>query len=202
MAAPPGASATILSMGKIPLYGQDAHDAVAKAPDDVVAEVLGGELHTSPRPRVRHARAASVLGGKLGSYFDYGDDGPGQWILLDEPELHLGQGPDIVVPDQAGWRRERVPEFPDAAAIHIAPDWVCEVLSPATEAIDRGKKRDIYAREGVAHLWLVAPIPKVLEVFSLEGTNYRLVGTWSEADVVRAPPFEAASLQLADLWRW
>lgn len=189
-------------VGKLPLYGRDAHNAVAEAPDDVIAEVLGGELHSSPRPRVRHSRAASVLGGKLGNRFDYGDDGPGEWILLDEPELHLGEGPDIVVPDQASWRRKRVPEFPDAAAIEIAPDWVCEVLSPATEAIDRGKKRDIYAREGVGYLWLVAPGPRVLEVFALAGTTYQLVGTWSGNDDVQAPPFEAFSLALADLWRW
>ena len=82
--------------------------------------------------------------------------GPGGWILLDEPELHLHG--DVLVPDLAGWRRERMPELPDAAAFELAPDWICEVLSPSTAASDRAEKMPIYARERVAHVWLVDPI--------------------------------------------
>lgn len=142
-----------------------------------------------------------MLGAKLWG-FD-GDDGPGGWILLDEPELHLGPQPDkadIVVPDLAGWRRERMPQLPDEAFLQLAPDWVCEVLSASTERIDRVYKRVIYAREGVSHLWFVAPSTKILEVFELERGGYRLVGTWSEQDIVSAPPFAALRLALADLW--
>ena len=168
----------------------------------MVAEVLAGELHTLPRPRIRHTRAASVLGARLGGSFD-GELEPGGWILLDEPQLHLGEGPDIVVPDLAGWRRERMPRLPDTAFLELPPDWVCEVLSPSTERIDRTKKRAIYAREGVLHLWLLAPEAQLLEVFeldTLDTRSYRLVGTWAEQELVRAPPFAALELPLATLW--
>lgn len=187
-------------MGRIPLCGKDACDAVDSAPEDRIAEVLAGELHTSPLPRVRHSRTASVLGVKLGGRFDDGGSGSGGWLFLFEPGLHLGVSPDIVVPDQAGWRCERMPKLPDTAAIELAPDWVCEVLSPSTERIDRGMKRAIYAREQVHHLWFVAPDAELLEVFALDRDTYRLLGTWSGDEAMRAPPFEALELALSDLW--
>jgi Uma2 family endonuclease len=186
------------AMRKGTLEGAAAIEAVASAPENMIAEVLAGELHTSPRPRVRHARAASVLGVKLGSFDS--DEPPGGWILLDEPELHLGPRPDIVVPDLAGWRRERMPQLPDDLFLQLSPDWVCEVLSPSTQRIDRVKKRVIYAREGVSHLWFVEPAAMILEVFELEREGYRLVGTWAEQDVVSAPPFAVLGLALGDLW--
>lgn len=118
-------------------------------PDTQVAEILAGELHTSPRPTPRHAVASSGLGADLSGPFDRGRGGPGGWWILDEPEIHVGD--DVVVPDLAGWRRTRLPEMP-AAFFTLAPDWVCKTLSPSTEHIDRGTKLAIYAREGVAHL--------------------------------------------------
>jgi Uma2 family endonuclease len=180
------------------LQGKAALDAIADAPENAIAEVLAGVLHTSPRPRIRHARAASVLGAKLWALDR--DDEPGGWIFLDEPELHLGVEPDIVVPDLAGWRRERMPCLPDDAFLQLAPDWVCEVLSPSTERIDRVEKRAIYAREGVSHLWFVEPGTELLEVFELDRESYRIVGTWAGQDVIAAPPFAVLALALGDLW--
>jgi Uma2 family endonuclease len=124
--------------------------------------------------------------------------GPGGWIVLDEPELHLHG--DVLVPDLAGWRRERMPELPDAAAFELAPDWVCEVLSPSTAAVDRADKLPIYAREGVQHAWLLDPTAKTLEVLRLEGDAWRLLATWRDEAVVRAEPFDAFELDLAVLW--
>lgn len=96
-------------------------------PDNLVGEIIDGELHTHPRPAPRHARASSSLGIEIGGPFDQGKGGgPGGWWILDEPELHLG--PDVVVPALAGWRRERLSRLPDTAWIEISPDWVCEVL--------------------------------------------------------------------------
>src|ERR1700729_1449695 len=114
-------------------------------PEHLVAEIIDGALITQPRPASRHARAASRLGAELDGPFARGKGGPGGWILLDEPELHLHG--DIVVPDLAGWRRERMPELPDAAAFELAPDWICEVLSPGAAARDRTEKMPLYARE-------------------------------------------------------
>ena len=170
-------------------------------PDHLVAEILDGELYTSPRPAPRHADASSGLGGALRGPFDRGRGGPGGWRILFEPELHLGQdGADIAVPDLAGWRRERLPRLPDEAFFRLAPDWVCEVLSPSTAAIDRVKKLTIYAREGVSHAWLADPIARTLEVLRLESGRWMIAGTWAGAAVARAEPFETLEIDLTLLW--
>src|SRR5205085_2249753 len=136
-----------------------------------------------------HAEVASSLGAEVRGPFHRGRGGPGGWIILDEPELHFGASePDIVVPDLAGWRRERMPFVPAAAFTTLAPDWVCEVLSPSTEAEDRGEKMTIYAREGVSHAWLVDPSIRTVEVFRLDGETWRMIKTWHDDVVVRAEP--------------
>jgi Uma2 family endonuclease len=173
-------------------------------PGTMVAEIVDGELHTMPRPARPHTKAASVLGGELHGPFRRGIGGPGGWVILDEPEIHLGPKPDIVVPDLAGWRRERMPDElgPDDAPPHydVAPDWICEIISPSTEALDRGKKMRIYRREGVGHAWLINPIAKTLEVYRLHARQWILVDTFEEDVVVRAEPFEALELALPVLW--
>lgn len=173
---------------------------VLDAPENLVAEVVFGVLHTFPRPAVRHARAATRLGGELDGPFDRGRGGPGGWVILGEPELHLGAEPDIVVPDLAGWRRERMPRVPrDDAFISLAPDWVCEVLSPSTQAIDRSDKMDVYRRESVRHLWHVEPIGMTLEVYRLE-QRWVQVAVWRGDKTVRAEPFDAIEIELGALW--
>ena len=177
--------------------------AFAAAPEASVAEILDGELHTMPRPRPRHARAATRLGGRLRAFDDDPGD-PGGWVILAEPELHLGPKPDKVVPDIAGWRRERLPRSvfdEDApAAIAIPPDWVCEVLSDRTERVDRGKKMRIYRREAVHHAWLLSPTLETLEVYRLDQGKWTLLETFEGEAVVRAEPFDAVELSLAALW--
>ena len=130
--------------------------AFQAAPDDVVAEILDGELHLQPRPARRHTRSASRLGAQVTSPFDLGMGGPGGWVILARPELHLGPRPDKLAPDLAGWRRESMPDAlgPEDAPAHydLAPDWACEVLSPGTEGTERGKKMRINRREGVGHV--------------------------------------------------
>ncbi len=165
----------------------------------LVAELLHGVLHTNPRPAPRHAAAASVLGEELGPPFRRGRGGPGGWIIIDEPELHLG--PDVVVPDLAGWRRSTMAELPDTAYFALRPDWACEVLSASTEAVDRAEKVPLFAREGVAHVWLVDPIQRTLEVLRLDGESYRVLGTWRDAARPRAEPFDAIELELGLLWQ-
>lgn len=174
------------------------------APASIVAEIVNGVLHTMPRPARRHTIAASNLGEELGPPFKRGRGGPGGWVILDEPELHLGSMPDILVPDLAGWRRERMPDAvgdEDAPPFYdLAPDWACEVLSPRTEALDRGQKVPLYARERVRHVWLVDPVEQTLEVFRLEGERYLLLGVHHGEAQVRAEPFDAIELHLGILW--
>lgn len=171
---------------------------VLDAPPHKVAEIVDGTLHLHPRPASKHARASSVLGGSIGTPYDYGRSGPGGWWIIFEPELHLGE--DILVPDLAGWRRERMPEYPDVTYFTLAPDWICEVLSPSTRAVDQGLKRAIYAREGVTWLWFVDPDVRTLEAFQLHDGQWLLLETLTENDAVSLPPFEAISFSLGDLW--
>ncbi|OED38071.1 hypothetical protein AB833_21200 [Chromatiales bacterium (ex Bugula neritina AB1)] len=168
-------------------------------PDNVVGEIFAGDLITHPRPAPRHVRAASMLGILLGGHFDYKlsgrDDG---WWILHEPECHLAE--DIVVPDITGWRKTTMAELPETAWFEIPPDWVCEVLSPATSKFDRGVKRDIYAREKVGYYWIVDPLDKVVEVFALERERWTLVSTAQDEQVVNLVPFESLPFDLSALW--
>lgn len=176
-----------------------SYDDILALPEHVVGEIIGGELHVSPRPAPLHSLATSALGEELGPPFKRGRGGPGGWMIIDEPEIHLIR--DVVVPDLAGWRRERMPEVPiERAYFSLAPDWVCETLSPSTARLDRTRKLSLYARERVAHLWFVDAAAQLLEVLRLDGDTYRVVLTAGADDKVRAEPFDAIELDLAILW--
>lgn len=174
------------------------YEDLLDVPGHLVAEILDGELHATPRPAVSHVLATSGLGGDLIGPFDRGRGGPGGWWILAEPELHLSG--DVVVSDLAAWRRSRVPDLPRGAFLEIAPDWVCETLSPSTERFDRGQKLTIYAREGVAHLWLLNPIPETLEAYRLEHGHWLLLETHVGDVAARIEPFDAIELELWRLW--
>ena len=163
-----------------------------------VGQILFGTLHSHPRPTPRHARAAGRLGSEIDGPFDRGSNGPGGWIFLAEPELHLG--PHVVVPDIAGWRRDRLTPFPATAFIETPPDWVCEVLSPSTQRIDRTDKLAVYAEFAVGHAWYVDPDAHTLEVFALSGEKWLIAAAFKDADPVTAPPFEAHTFALDLLW--
>ena len=177
------------------------YDDLLRVPDTMVAEIVDGELFASPRPASPHARASSAIGSDLFGPFDRpprDPGGPGGWWILDEPELHLGD--DVLVPDQAGWRRERMPVLLDTAAFTLAPDWALEVVSPSTGTLDRVRKMPAYAREAVGHLWIVDPLQRTLEIYRLEGGRWVVAGTHGGNEVVRAVPFEAVELSLARWW--
>ena len=171
---------------------------VLDAPPYKVAEVVDGTLYIFDRPAAPHALAASVLGGIISPPFYHGRGGPGGWWIIDEPELHLGE--DIVVPDIAGWRRERMPVYPDTAYFTLAPDWVCEVLSPSTRKLDLGGKSAVYARAGVSYIWFVDPIARSLEANVLRGGKWVESAMLYDDATVSLPPFEAISFNLGDLW--
>ena len=171
---------------------------VLDAPEHVVAELIGGTLHTHPRPAPRHASAGAGLVGKLRPAFHDGDGGPGGWRILYEPELHLDD--EVLVPDLAGWRRERMPALPDTAFFTLAPDWICEILSPSTRKVDLVRKRPIYAHTGIAHLWLIDPIEQILEAFALGDGRWQVIGAVEDDEPVNIAPFEAITFRLGDLW--
>jgi Uma2 family endonuclease len=177
------------------------YEDLLKVPDTMMAEIIDGELVASPRPASPHALAASGISSDLFGRFNGPPDGPAQpggWWILFEPELHLG--PDIVVPDVAGWRRVKMPALPNVAYFEQAPDWICEVVSPTSASVDRVRKMRIYARESVGHLWLVEPLAKTLEVYRLEGNRWVVVSTHSGNERVPAEPFDAIELEIARWW--
>jgi Uma2 family endonuclease len=175
----------------------DLERALAALPETLVGEILFGRLVTQPRPALRHAMATSALGELLGPPFSH--DGPGGWIILDEPEVQLG--PHVVVPDLAGWRRETLPTLPDAARMTIAPDWVCEVLSPSTESYDREDKKLIYAANDVPHLWLVDVATETIEAYRSDRGKWFDLGHFRALDEARIDPFEGVPLAMSRLWR-
>ena len=187
------------SVPRIPPFDRPAtYEDLEKVPDIMVAENVDDELHASPRPELPHAHVSSAFGALIGGPYHYNRGGPGGWWILDEPELHFGR--NVLVPDMAGWRRTRLPRVPDAAFLSVAPDWVCEVLSPSTASLDRAKKLTIYAREQVSHAWLVDPATRTLEVLQLEAGRWVILAVHVGAEVVRAAPFTEIELELASLW--
>lgn len=171
---------------------------VEAAPEHLVAEIIDGELMTHPRPSPRHGVTANSLGDELTGPFQKGRGGPGGWVFAVEPEVRFGQ--HLLVPDIAGWRRERLPGYPEANYFEIAPDWVCEVLSGSTEKRDRTIKMRIYGEAGIPHMWLIDPRLQILEAFANQASNWTKIGAWNSDDTVRAAPFDAISFSLADLW--
>ena len=179
---------------------QVAYSALGALPMGWVGEILDEELVASPRLTAGQTRAAFMLGVELGERLDARRGGQGRWCFLRAPELRLGQ--DVLVPDVAGWRRDRLGELPapEAPFLTLAPDWVCEVLSPSTTALDRTRKLPAYARAGVSHVWLVDPAARTLEVFQRLKRGWLLVDAFEGEAVVRSGPFPSLALELSSLW--
>ena len=167
-------------------------------PDNVVGQIVDGELIVSPRPAPLHAIATSYLGGELVGPYGKGRGGPGGWLIIDEPELHLDD--QILVPDLAGWLRERMPQAPSTAWFELRPDWICEVLSPSTAVLDRTRKQDICRERGVPWLWFVDPASRTVEVLRLSGQDWVVAGTFGGEGEKRVPPFDAVAIDLGALW--
>jgi Uma2 family endonuclease len=168
-------------------------------PENMTGEILNGELIVTPRPSRKHTIVTSRLGYEIGPPYDLGrGGGPGGRVIIVEPEIALGE--DILVPDLAGWKKERFPNEEPRNWISVAPDWVCEILSPTTAQIDRVDKMPLYARHQVPHAWLIDPILKTLEVFRLEPERWIVLGVYANAAKVRAEPFSEIEIDLGLLW--
>ena len=175
-----------------------SYDDIVALPEGMVGEIIDGELVTHPRPAPRHAFSSTTLGYFIVGPFGLGINGPGGWVILDEPEIQFGA--HTLVPDLAGWRKDRLPKLPEAGPLKVAPDWVCEVLSPSTERVDRQRKLRIYSEHQVGHVWLVDPSARTLEVLRLQQATWLLTAAHGGDDTVRAEPFDAIEINLAQMW--
>ncbi len=181
-----------------PALKETLFDEFMALPEHHIGEIIHNVLYSQPRPAPKHAHTYSTLGYTVGGPFHGGIGGPGGWWILDEPELHINE--HILVPDIAGWKRERMPALPDTAWFDLVPDWVCEILSPSTAQKDRMVKMPVYAELGVRHLWLIDPEIRTLEVYQLENKRWSLMASLSEDDKVSAVPFDAIEFNLDTLW--
>jgi Uma2 family endonuclease len=174
------------------------YDDLLGLPEGVHAEIHAGELVTFAPPMPEHGRAQQVIGGYIGLPFDSGD-GPGGWWIIPEVDVRFGLH-DVVRPDLSGWRRTRLPSPKGVRPIDVVPDWICEILSPSNARHDRVFKRQLYARHGVPHYWLVNPVEELLEAHVLQNGAWIIAGTYDRDAVARIPPFEAVELPVGRLF--
>jgi Uma2 family endonuclease len=182
----------------------NVYEALAALPDGVRGEIIAGELHTAPRPSVRHQAVSRGATTDIVGPFDFERGGPGGWLIVAEPELHLGRETsalDVLVPDLAGWRRERLPSLPNAPAVELAPDWVCEILSPTGATRDRGPKAARYLHHGVAWMWFIDPDSRYVECWEARDGRWTQAGVWpGDTREARIPPFDAVAIDLTPWW--
>lgn len=202
---PVSASATFEAVGKLEHLGRvdlgrlATYEDVRDTPDHVVAELIDGALYTQARPRPRNADFMLGLGARLRDAFDDRLGLPERWRILAEPELHLDGR--VLVPDLAGWRSNRYPSgHADVVGIEVAPDWVCEIVSPSTAAKDRVLKLPRYGEAGVAWAWIVDPRARSIEVYKSDGGLWTLLRAVLDAELIALEPFESLELPLASLW--
>jgi len=168
-------------------------------PANVKGEIIEGVLYTMTRPRGHHQHVALAVGSELRGPFDSGKGGPGGWWILPEPGIELPNTPEIA-PDVAGWKRERLPELRMDAPITVAPDWVCEILSPSTRRHDLLVKKPYYARVGVGHHWLVDIEARTVTAYRLESGRWLELGVYGDEREAAIEPFDAIRLDVASWW--
>lgn len=171
-------------------------DDLCALPEHFVAELIDGDLYASDQPSALHAFVRSGLAialigeSRKGSLTD--------WYVAHRPEHHLAG--NVLVPDVGAWRRAPGFRLPEAWQDAPPPDWVCEVLDPTSEAVDRHKKLPIYARAGVNHAWIVTPETRTIEVLRRVRGNWVLVAAHVGNTPVRAEPFDAVELDPTEWW--
>jgi Uma2 family endonuclease len=181
-----------------PAKKEAVYEDLYNIPENMTGQIIDGELIASPRPAPGHMNVASVLGAELVPPYRFGRGGPGGWIILMETEIMFGE--HLLVPDLAGWKKERFPGWPEENWISTSPDWICEILSPSTAQTDKVRKMPIYAEYGVAHIWLIDPVIKTLDAFRNETGKWLLLASFAGEDRVRIEPFQETEIDLGDLW--
>ncbi|MDR3554212.1 MAG: Uma2 family endonuclease [Syntrophobacteraceae bacterium] len=182
-----------------PAKKKATYEDLFSVPENMIGEIIDGELVLQPRPSPKHMNAIKALSLEIVPPYERGQGGgPGGWVFLFETEVRLGES--IFVPDLAGWKKERFPARIETNWIPVAPDWVCEVLSPSTALRDRTMKKEIYAQAQVGHLWLVDPHNMTVEVYRLVHGAFDPVGVCGGKDKARLAPFTDIEIDLGSFW--
>jgi Uma2 family endonuclease len=168
-------------------------------PPGMKGEIIEGVLYTMTRPRSPHQNTTLGVGSDLRDPFQRGKGGPGGWWILPEPGIELPSTPEIS-PDIAGWRKERLPSLPEDAAIHVVPDWVCEILSPTTRRHNLLVKKPYYAKIGVRHLWIIDRDARTIAASRLHEGLWIELGVWGDEQEARIEPFAEVPLDVASWW--
>jgi Uma2 family endonuclease len=171
--------------------------ATAADIEDERQEVVGGELVWKAAPTFDHGDLQGAIFGHLVGFRGYGR--PGGWWLGTEVEVELGPH-EVYLPDIVGWRMERVPDRPRGKPVRVAPDWVCEILSPSTASRDLGHKQRNYHLARVGHYWVVDPDQQSLTVFRWREASYEVAMSARVGDTVGVEPFDAISLDLSNIF--
>ena len=173
-------------------------------PEEKRAELIDGVIVYQGMPGPRHGETQGMTFALVGVPFGRrpaGSSRPGGWWISLEVDMELGAmgcRPDIV-----GWRRTKQPTLPEPDArglVTVVPDWICEVLSTSTASTDQGKKRRAYHRAGVEHYWLLDPTNRTLTVLERVDRDYLIVLAAGADEVVRAPPFDAVEMAVAEMF--
>lgn len=196
---PPGRPPERTEIGAVVLDRPATRRDLDRLPRTWRGEIIHGTLYAFPRPRAPHQRASTRIAGDIDGPFDRGRGGPGGWWILEEPGIELPAAKEFS-PDVAGWRRERLPTLPRKGGITVVPDWICEVLSPRTQAYDLVIKRRFYAEIGVPYLWYVEPLARTITAHKLISGQWTDVGAWYKDEKARIEPFEAIELDLDAWW--
>jgi len=179
--------------------GTATYQDILDAPDDMRAEVVNGELHLLPRAAPRHQRFSFLFGNALETSLRDRKSGHSGWVFIPDTNVHLSDH-DICGPDIAGWRVETMPDVPETAHITIRPDWVCEIISPSSERLDRHDKFAMYANFGIPYYWIVDHRNRLVEAYALEQGRWVAIGVGSNDDAISFAPFDTIGLELGRLW--
>jgi Uma2 family endonuclease len=175
-------------------------DDLLALPEDARAELIDGVIVPKEAARTRHNYSQAALIEELRGPFQRGRGGPGGWWILPEQMVRISEHRSARA-DLAGWRHERLASPPwDDRVIDVAPDWVCEILSPSNEGHDRITKADYYTTIGVPYYWLVNPSERILEAYELRDRLWVRTGAYGDTAVARIAPFEAIELDVGALF--
>ncbi len=172
------------------------HADLLQMPDDGKRrEIIDGDLYVTPSPINYHQMILFNLTMAFGKFLETHPLGKLRFAPLDV----ILSDYDVLEPDLLLVLNEHKDFLQDW--VRGAPDLVIEILSPSTEARDRGIKLKAYARFGVREYWIVDPVAQVVEVYRLTAEGFHLAGIFAKGNSVETPLLPGFSLAVAAIFQ-